>query len=135
MAKTVCYILKKDISECFTRGCLLNSENRPEVYTLHHPGSSKEVESCTCKDWDVSPVSDSDYPYIVKISRPKDRFDAFNRKLEWAKKLEVGSKAYVKLRRKPTAASEEYVQAVVKFKGTTKIGMKFGVEITVSNIV
>lgn len=132
MANTVCYLLKKDISKLFSKGCLLSrSDKRRKLYTLY-PGSGS-LEKCMCEEWDLASVSNADYPYIVKISKHEDRFDVFNRKLDWGKKLKVDSKAYVKLRNRPTATTDEYAQVVIKFKGTIRSGMKFGVEILVSN--
>ena len=123
---TVCYILTKDVSEFFVKGCLLNLYNRRQkLYMLHSLSLKKEVQPCKCKDDDdVIPVKKADYPYLIKIVRPEDRFDVFTRKLEWGKNLCVGSTTYVKLR------NGKYAQAVVKYHGNTQLGLKFGVEIT-----
>ena len=128
---TVCYILTKDVSEFFVKGCLLNLYNRRQkLYMLHSLSLKKEVQPCKCKDDDdVIPVKKADYPYLIKIVRPEDRFDVFTRKLEWGKKLCKGSKAYVKLRNE---MSDKYARVVVKYHGITKLGRKFGVEITES---
>ena len=118
MDNTVCYILSKDISEFFVKGCLLNLYNRKQrLYMLYCPNSlslKKEVQSCKCKDDDVIPVKSADYPYLIKIVRPKERFDVFTRKLEWGKKLCKGSKAYVKLRNE---MSDKYAGVILRYKG------------------
>lgn len=134
---TVCYILKKYISEYFPEGSLLNLfDYRRKLYTPHRPSSSNRstgVQTCTCKDSEIAPVFDTDYPYIARISSPEDRRDVFNRKLEWGKRLCENCHAYVKLRRRLQTSADEYAQVVIKYKGSTKIGMKFGVEFVVSS--
>ena len=126
---TICYILRKDISESYRKGCLLDSCGNQEMYMLRSPSRKKNVQPCKCKDDDISPVKSPDFGYLDKIDRPEDRFDVFTRKLEWGKKLCKGSKAYVKLRNE---MSDKYARVVVKYHGITKLGRKFGVEITVS---
>ena len=130
---TVCYILTKDISKFFVKGCLLNlCDRKQKLYMLHCPNSlsmKKQVQPCKCWNDDIIPVKSVDYLYLIKIVRPEDRFDVFTRKLEWGKKLCKGSNAYVKLRNE---MSDKYARVIVKYKGNTKLGLKFGVEITVS---
>ena len=131
----VCYILKKYISDCFPEGSLLNlSDYRRKLYAPHRPSVPNRHKTCICKDCDIAPVFDSDYPYIVRISNSEDRLDVFNRKLEWGKRLCRNVHAYVKLRRRSPCNTDEYAQVIIKYKGSTKIGMKFGVEIVVSFI-
>ena len=77
------------------------------------------------------PVYADDYQYICRINNPEDRYNVFMSpyKLKWAKNLKVGDQAYAKLRNNKEGT---YVAVEIRWVGQTKIGMKFGVEITVS---
>ena len=139
----VCFILMKDISDSFPKGSLVNPRDIDKArksYILHplHSGM-KEKSSSVCSEineWDVSPVSAEDFQYLCRISESKDRYDVFKSpyKLKWAKTLKCGSRAYAKLRKKKSTDETVYTAVEIQWVGHTKIGIKFGVEIIVSQL-
>ena len=130
----VCYILLRNITEGFSKGCLVNQKDKSnQVYIPHHAGAARSVSSssCTCSEGDVAPLFADEYQFLCRISDPGDRYDVFKSpyKLKWAKSLRCGDRAYVKLRNNKEG---KFVAVEIRWVGQTKIGIKFGVEITVS---
>lgn len=136
----VCFILLKDVSDSFPKGSLINPRDKArKSYILHPLHSGMKENSSVCSDineCDVSPVSAEDFQYLCRISEPKDRYDVFKSpyKLKWAKTLKCGNRAYAKLRKKKSTDEALYVAVEIQWVGHTKIGIKFGVEIIVSQL-
>lgn len=138
-SNTVCYILKRHITDVFTEGRLLSFHEKRQgrkSFIVYSRDSSRRPNTCSnicwCEDSDVAPLRYCDYEYLCRINRPKDRYDVFaSGKLLWAKNLKPGDMAYVQLQ-KGCCGSEACVPATFKWKGNTKLGLKFGVEISVS---
>lgn len=135
----VCYILLSDVSEDFTKGCLVSPKDRTcQVYVPHvlHTGAKgTSTPSCSCSEGDVTPLFADDYQYLSRIADPIARYNVFKSpyKLKWAKTVKTGERAYAKLRGKHHRNSEgKYVAVEIRWVGQMKIGMKFGVEIIVS---
>lgn len=135
----VCYILLSDVSmaEGFTKGCLVSPKDKTrQVYVPHaiHAGG-KEASSCICNEEDVAPLFADDYQFLCRIGDPRSRYNVFKSpyKLKWAKTLKSGERAYARLRGKHQGDSEgKYVAVEIRWVGQTRIGIKFGVEIIVS---
>lgn len=136
----VCYILTKDVSDVFTKGCLVSPRDGSHQLYKFHPvrfgGIDDSKLVCACNESDVAPVFASDYSYLCRIHEPRDRYDVFKSpyKLKWAKTLKSGDRAYARMRRgdQQISGQEKYAAVEIRWVGQTKIGFKFGVEIIVS---
>ena len=131
----VCYILTVGISSSFPKGCFVTPIDRDrQVYKLHSKLSGSKENNFTCSEQDVAPVFADDYPYLCRITTDTTKcYEVFKspHKLKWAKGIKPGDRARARLR-KSSAGTEEYVAVEVRWVGHTKIGIKFGVEIIVS---
>lgn len=129
MSKTVCFILLRDISKYFLKGSLVETCDR-QMCWLHqtHPNPALNRSlSCVTSEGDLAPVSPADYQYLCKISDPRNRYEVFKNtdKLNWAKTLRCGERAYARVK----TTDKEFVPVVIQWVGITKIGFKIGVEI------
>ena len=132
------YLLLKHISENFPKGSLIDPRDNSGSYVLHpiHPGI-KDTSVCAVAPEDVAPISARNYQFLSRISDSKDRYEVFASpyKLKWAQTLKSGDRAYAKLRKKKQNDRDVYTAVVIKWVGQTRIGVKFGVEIVVSDVL
>ncbi len=146
------YILLRDISKDYPRGCLLilNKDGSYRWHT-HRMRYLLDEDNIRCdNDGEVAPLSEVECDLLDGIDSDADRYEVYNTpgKLEWGRSLKVGDTVLARLPGLSEHGSSDgeqqhqqhqYTTAIIRWCGKITIFFwnhyKFGVEIVVSSYV